>query len=189
MKRLEYYEGEKVFLTSSNEDDVLLGQEGAPAVYEAINFLQQNRTALKPLQWNDGLAVAAYDHCKDAATKGSDGNFWLDITTPEERLKRYGTVRGFTAENLVYGKNIATEIVLDLLIDDGSWNRGHRRNMLSQTFIETGIAFCPHDSQLKYLADIFYAEDFFVDSRGSKRIEKVSEARQRIQYKTPHNQK
>jgi hypothetical protein len=61
--------------------------------------------------------------------------------------------------------------------------------MLSQTFIETGVAFCNHESQLKFLADIYYAEDFFVDARGAKRIEKVSEERQRIEYKTPHNQK
>lgn len=48
---------------------------------------------------------------------------------------------------------------------------------MSKGFGETGVSFCFHNSQLKFMTDIFYAEDFLPDIRGLKRIEEVSQNR------------
>ena len=47
----------------------LMTNEGPSAWREAISALQQQRS-LNSLQWSDGLAVAARDHCNDIGRKG-----------------------------------------------------------------------------------------------------------------------
>jgi uncharacterized protein YkwD len=60
--------------------------------------------------------------------EGSDGS------TIATRVSRYGTWRGAIAESIPYGTDLAREIVIQLLVDDGVPGRGHRKNILENQF-------------------------------------------------------
>ena len=50
------------------------------------------------------------------------------------RLEKYGDWSGKIGENIEFGSKSAIEIVSSLLIDDGVANRGHRKNITSDSF-------------------------------------------------------
>jgi len=115
---------------------------------------------LDPLRWNDGLGIASHDHCNDAGRKGMVGHYGSDGSSPFQRIDRYGEAAGYQAENISYGPNTGTEIVMGLFIDDGVPDRGHRTNMLNSNFGQTGIAFCRHTSKFNFMTEITYTGRF-----------------------------
>ena len=48
------------------------------------------------------------------------------------------------AENIAYGENAAREVVLQLLVDDGVPNRGHRDALLDPGWGVSGVACGRH---------------------------------------------
>jgi uncharacterized protein YkwD len=72
------------------------------------------------------------------AHRGTDGS------APAQRVSRYGRWHVSVAENIAYGSNPAREIVLQLIVDDGVGNRGHRKNLLDPSFGVAGAACGPH---------------------------------------------
>lgn len=61
-------------------------------------------------------------------------------------MKKYGHVFFGGAENILSGSKNAIESVLNLIIDDGVSNRGHRKNMLAEAHRTIGVASEPHPS-------------------------------------------
>jgi uncharacterized protein YkwD len=55
-------------------------------------------------------------------------------------MKKYTEV----GENIYYGPYTPLEIVIQLLIDDGIEDLGHRKNLLSPKFNSIGVAIKPH---------------------------------------------
>jgi uncharacterized protein YkwD len=55
---------------------------------------------------------------------------------------------------------------MGLFVDDGVENRGHRANMWSENYSVTGIAFCPHNSDYKFMTDLVYAGGFVMNEDG-----------------------
>jgi len=49
-------------------------------------------------------------------------------------------------ENIYYGEFTAEEIVLQLLIDEGIEDLGHRKNILNPRFNSIGVSIKPHKS-------------------------------------------
>jgi len=118
-------------------------EEGAPAVQEAIEALRAARP-VDPLLWSDGLARAAGDHVRDQGPVGGTEHRGTDGSDPARRMERYGQWRGAVAENIAYGENPAREVVLQLLIDDGVPNRGHREALLDPEWGVSGVACGRH---------------------------------------------
>ncbi len=113
--------------------------EGVAAVDEAINFLQ----AAKPLPAmaiTMGHCLAAKDHAHDLAQKGMTGHRGSDGSSPNARLDRYGRWEGKVGENIVYEVNTARQIVIGLIIDDGTQNRGHRSNIFDPNHRVAGVS-------------------------------------------------
>ena len=52
----------------------------------------------------------------------------------KHRLKKYGNVIACYGENLSFGCNDPKEVMLHLIVDDGSHSRGHRNNIFSSEF-------------------------------------------------------
>ncbi len=117
--------------------------EGPAAVREAIAALKR-RQPVKSLRWSKGLAAAAGDHVRDQGPTGAMEHRGLDGSSPAGRVNRHGRWLGAMAENIAYGDNPAREVVIQLLVDDGVANRGHRDNLLSPGWGAGGVACGPH---------------------------------------------
>jgi uncharacterized protein YkwD len=132
-----YYNGNQLRLPGKQKPIVTF--DGIAAVDEAISFLKTARPQ-PALEVNRGMCLAAKDHADDLALKGVSGHKGSDGSTPNARLERYGRWEGVVGENIVYDVSTAREIVIGLIIDDGTANRGHRRNVLDPNHKVTGIS-------------------------------------------------
>jgi uncharacterized protein YkwD len=118
-------------------------EEGAAAVREAIAALKARRPVL-PLRHSKGLTGAAADHVRDQGPIGGLEHRGSDHSTPAKRANRRGRWVGAMAENIAYGENPAREVVIQLLVDDGVHDRGHRDNILDPKWTVEGVACGPH---------------------------------------------
>jgi uncharacterized protein YkwD len=59
-------------------------------------------------------------------------------------MKRFGAFTGEAGENLQYGDGTATDIVMQLFVDDGVSDRGHRIGMMSKSYKKTAVQTCSH---------------------------------------------
>ena len=59
-------------------------------------------------------------------------------TGVKERLRKYGNIISCYGENLSFHCEDAKETLLQLIVDDGVPNRGHRENLFNQEFHSMG---------------------------------------------------
>jgi len=123
----------------------LITQEGRRAWREARDAFAR-QPSLHELKWNDGLALAAQDHCNDTGGKGVVSHDGSDGSKVWDRMERYGDPSGTMGENLSFGKSRGDEYMTSLFIDDGVADRGHRIAIQSTKYNLVGLAYCPHKS-------------------------------------------
>lgn len=117
--------------------------EGVSALDECIRELKRTKP-LSSLSPREGLTLAARDHVRDQGRTGATGHSGSDGSSPFTRLNRYGRWDFIAGENISYGFNDARTIVTSLLIDDGVLSRGHRKNLLNNSFKLVGVDIGPH---------------------------------------------
>ncbi len=120
----------------------IVTQEGVAAVDEAIAVLRA-MPPLPPLAMQPGLTQAAQDHVAWQGPRGEVGHTGAGQSSPFDRMRRHGVHKRMTGENISYGPT-GTQVVIDLLVDDGVPSRGHRHNLLEPGYREVGIALGPH---------------------------------------------
>lgn len=130
------YKGNGIFYTDGTS---IVTNEGTSAVDEAIAFLRVAKPE-GPLQIRNGLVLAARTHLQDLLKTGKSGHRGSDGSVPEDRLNRFGSWREVVGENIVYKSRSARENVIALIIDDGTANRGHRKNIFKSAYRVIGIA-------------------------------------------------
>lgn len=118
-------------------------QEGLKAVDEAIGFLKKAKPIGK-LALSDALSKAAEDHTKDIGKAGIVGHDGTDGSSSTDRMKRHGEWKKTCGENIAFGPDEPREVVMQLIIDDGVTNRGHRVNIFNQDYKVVGISAGPH---------------------------------------------
>lgn len=148
----KYYKG-KTF--SAPGQKALTTKEGVKALDEAILTLKMTRP-LEALTPSQALTKASRDHVDNAGPRGLLGHVGSDKSNPNDRAARYG--KGVVNENCCYGRSAAREVVVSLLIDDGTADRGYRKNILNPAFKLVGTAFGLHKTQQTMCSQVFAAE-------------------------------
>jgi uncharacterized protein YkwD len=119
-------------------------REGAAAVREAIDALKR-QAPVPPLTMSSGMSLAAGDLVNDQRRTGAVGHTGSDGSSPASRLAAHGTWLQSYSENIDYGPFLtARDVVVDLLVDDGVPDRGHRRNIFDGGARVAGIACGSH---------------------------------------------
>jgi uncharacterized protein YkwD len=117
-------------------------REGTEAVDEAIRFLERQKP-LPALSWSAGLAAAAHELSREQSKTGGIGHVG-ESGGVRERIARQGRWKGRIGENIAYGPGNPRGMVMQLIINDGVPERGHRRNIFRRSFAESGISCAPH---------------------------------------------
>lgn len=117
-------------------------REGPAAVDEAVAFLERQppllRVADSPL-----LARAAAGHAAEQSATGAVGHDGSDGSGPGDRMRREGRWSA-TGEAIAYGPDRAEDVILQLIVDDGVADRGHRRILFNPAYTLVGAACAPH---------------------------------------------
>lgn len=79
----------------------------------------------------------------------------------KERLRKYGNVVSCYGENLSFHCEEAKEVMIQLIVDDGVQNRGHRENIFNTEFNVMGCYTSPH-KDFNQMTCIDYAGAFVV---------------------------
>ena len=76
-----------------------------------------------------------------------------------DRLNRYGRWNGRLGENISYGWSDAREIVMQLIVDDGTPGRDHRKTLLDPGFRKVGVA-CGRHAKYRAMCVLTFAYDY-----------------------------
>jgi uncharacterized protein YkwD len=141
-----HFQGKSYRLPGMNT--VIETNEGVAAVDAAIAFLA-GRKALPPLKWSEALAAAATELAEEQGRSGATGHKGVQSGGIAARIKRQGISGKVIGENIGYGPNSPRGMVMQLLIDDGVPNRGHRKNHFNSAYTKAGVSCGPHPQYQK----------------------------------------
>jgi len=113
--------------------------EGKNAFLEAIEFLKKQKPILK-LKYDERLSRSADDHVKDLGPKGLASHEGSDGLTVYDRIEKYCEWDNICCENIDLGGRIAEDILINLIVDDGVPDRGHRKNLFNSELKLFGTA-------------------------------------------------
>jgi uncharacterized protein YkwD len=103
-------------------------KDGVSAVFECIDFLK-TAVPCHPLNWKKAIYQATKDHVMDIGPKGMvshsssekiKGENGMRDANAKDRLKKHGSIISCYGENLSFHCVDAKEVIMGLLVDDGS---------------------------------------------------------------------
>jgi uncharacterized protein YkwD len=137
---------------------IVMTSEGVAALDEAIHFLKAQKP-LAPLSWSEGLADSAADLVRDQGASGQIGHTGSRSGDMLQRIERHGSWISTVAENIGYGPDTARMMVMQLIIDDGVSDRGHRKNIFNPAFKVAG-ASCGAHAEFRRMCVMDFAGGF-----------------------------
>ena len=129
----------KRFLTEVAQPYIKSNELENSSYAKSLTRTLQKQNPLPPLSRNKQLMDMAANFAVEAGRKG-----WTDHVRTDARFKKYAPEIEITGENLQFGSADALSVIMELLIDEGVRNLGHRKNILDPEFSLIGIGFGNH---------------------------------------------
>ena len=107
---------------------------------------------------NDILFRAAEYHANDLGKTGKFQHESTDGTSFQKRISSFG-YKNPAGENIFAGIEDPLHVVLDLLIDEGIPDVGHRKNILRKAFNSISVARRPHNSDCKFVVVMDFGQE------------------------------
>lgn len=120
--------------------------------------LLQKRTSIKTLKPEKDLYSFAFKHAYSTGKAGKVGHRSTRGKSFKKRSKNLTQKYKSVGENIHYGSDDALEIVIDLLIDDGIRDLGHRQNILDPQFKYASVSIQNH-KKFKFNCVIDFASE------------------------------
>jgi uncharacterized protein YkwD len=140
-KEMTYLKGSTMYKPGSNCG--LITNEGKAAYIECIEYLKKAKP-MSELKGDSNLCKAAQDHADDIGPKGITDHTGSDGSQMSDRIERYVNWNISCGENISFDCHTAEDIIIQLIIDDGNLNRGHRENIFSHKFNYVGVGCATH---------------------------------------------
>ena len=167
LTKAENYYKDKIF-RHPNEFPIE-SYEGVEGIKNAIEFLK-NQEPVKELIYSEPLSKSALDHANDISSKGLFGHEGTGDSILSDRIEKYSEWDGAIAESLQFCYKNAENIIMSLIIDDGSSEKHQRENLFSEEFQYIGIG-CAKHKNYKICTVINYAKNLY--SIGGEPPEKI----------------
>lgn len=137
---MKYFRGD---VLAKPGEDALQTYEGKAAFEEAIEFLKRQKP-VNALTLDERLSSACKDHIEDIGPKGITSHDSSDGKNLSDRIEKYCEWDGACCENFDFGTNLAEDIIIFFIVDDGLPERGQRKNLFNPEFNYIGVACGPH---------------------------------------------
>jgi len=142
-KMAKAFDGKARMVKVDGVSTKLMTQEGDVPVLELIEFLKRQK-ALKPLTLAADLKPYACNHVKDQGPTGKVGHSASNGDDFASRIAKLTKPGKLIGENISYGSKEAKEAAIQLAIDDGVSERGHRANIFKENYTELGVCNGSH---------------------------------------------
>jgi len=133
--------------------------EGISGIKDTIEFLK-NQKPVNELKYSEELAMAARDHVLDIGENNLQGHIGSNKSNLNDRIEKYTEWNGLISESIQYCYQFADNIIMSLLIDDGSKDKHQRENLFSEDYNYLGIAVGGH-KKFQICTVLNYAKDLF----------------------------
>ena len=157
LTKLENFYKEKIF-RHPNEIPIET-YEGPEGIKKAIEFLKK-QNPVKELIYSEPLSKAALDHANDIGKQGLHNHEGSNGSLLSDRIEKYTEWEGAIAESLQFCYKNAENIILSLIIDDGSEEKHQRQNLFSEEFQYIGIGCAKHKT-FKLCTVFNYAKNLY----------------------------
>ena len=142
------------------------------------------------------MACATKDHVSDIGGRGLTSHEGTErirdmkgsrMITAKDRLRKYGEIIQNYGENLSFNCFDAKEVMLHLLIDDGSRSRSHRNNIMNKEFNYMGASTGDH-SKYGQMTCINYAAGYVAKGEPDPLEKQVDEfLKDEVEFEMPKN--
>ena len=157
LRKIENYYKDKIF-RHPNEIPIET-YEGSEGVRNAIEFLK-NQNPVKELTYSESLSKSALDHANDIGKQGSHNHEGTNGSLLSDRIEKYTEWDGAIAESLQFCYKYPENIILSLIIDDGSSEKHQRENLFNEEFQYIGIGCAKHKT-FKLCTVFNYAKNLY----------------------------
>ena len=154
--------------------------EGLKGIKNAIEFLN-NQNPVKELIYSESLSKSAFDHANDIGKQGLYSHESSNGALLNERIEKYTEWEGAIAESLQFCYKSPENILMSLIVDDGSKGKHQRQNLFSEEFQYVGIGCAKHKT-FKLCTVFNYAKNLY--SIGEEPPEKIEFDQNYLQNKS-----
>ena len=133
--------------------------EGSQGIRNAIEFLKK-QNPVKELTYSESLSKSALDHANDIGKQGTHNHEGTNGSLLSDRIEKYTEWDGAIAESLQFCYKNPENIIMSLIIDDGSNEKHQRENLFSEEFQYIGIGCAKHKT-FKLCTVFNYAKNLY----------------------------